>query len=461
MSNHNNHIDNWLQESAALGNISVAPADWMAMQQLLQQKRKRRFGFFWWYVAGILILLGLLAYYFINKHNNVTVPQNISATKSVSQSAYSPDVVINSDTQNISESNINNTDLISTTSKKTKTEILQHVVKNNTTVVKVRKSDTLKTRTTRKTIITNITDAENVKTKSVESFIKDDSKFVLKPTVAPATSAKNIINKLDALKQATPKYSPNIVYMHNRYIDSLANKKDSNLAIVTDTTKKSKPSAIATVTTPQKNKKTSLKSFTQINVGYGVMNTATSLNTGLLQLQYSLNIIKNVFIDITATAMPYSNSNIEKHKNIYRIVPPVPGTAFTEVDIKETSYNIANGFIAEPGIGLHYNYKKFELGAACHYGMVMNSANTTTFIYDTFNFFNPLPASIRLNTAYDENNFVGKKYNTVSLHSSYMITKKWLAQLGYAYTYWYNTVDGVADDNRKRSSFYITVGYRF
>jgi cytoskeletal protein RodZ len=77
MISNNNHIDNWLQQSAAMGNPPFENADWIAMKELLEKKRKKRLLILWLF-AGML-LLGLLFFLLWMNHNGDTHTQNTIA----------------------------------------------------------------------------------------------------------------------------------------------------------------------------------------------------------------------------------------------------------------------------------------------------------------------------------------------------------------------------------------------
>ena len=53
------HMDDWLQHSAAQGNLPVQENDWQLMKEMLHPRRKRRFLFWWWIVPFLLTGAGI------------------------------------------------------------------------------------------------------------------------------------------------------------------------------------------------------------------------------------------------------------------------------------------------------------------------------------------------------------------------------------------------------------------
>lgn len=474
MAENKNHIDNWLIQSAALGEIPFVNADWIEMKKLLESKKKRRFLWIWFVVA--LLLAGLTGYLLLTKNqttsivnysnNHLKVVTVDSITNAKKQVKLQQDSVL----------------LIEEKTKKEHKDIVSEIVSNNLDLDNKEKSNIkFKTDLTAKheKDIKNITEQQrqqNTNTTNTQIDVAiakanmgaDDDLSKPQNIKQQQISVNNTLGVIDNLQhnKTIPKYQNEIKYLHNRYIDSLARKKTTK-----DTTASSavailpKPASnIIAAKNQTKKNNSKAKNYFQVNAGYGLMNVGnTNNNTSSLQLQYGLAVNKFLHITTSCKGLLFNDATQQVHKNIYRINRQ-SGTTFTEVDLVETRYIPAKGFAVEPGLGINLSLsKKIELSITGSFGSIINAVNTVTFAQDTFNFYNgALPAEIQLGGGtYNPNNFIGKQYINASAAFSYKLNKKWIVTANISQQLWYNTVEGVLDSRKKSIGYYFTLGYRF
>lgn len=461
MMNNGNHIDNWLQQSAAMGNTPFENADWLAMKELLEKKRKRRLLIIWW-VAGILLLGIILAgmkFYF--NPNTKAVQQKQTANISKPKELYDTIKVINQPKQEIIiEKNIDTIQPAKGADINSQSNNHQYAIING--------------RHSNKRIVRSATPEKNIAIDTAENIAKNNSqKNDMPPVQQKINALQHTQRNIAAIKNTgTPgfnqpvidnnsrTYTPVIKYMHSRYMDSVSTKRvtDDSIAI-NDTAKKI--SQEKEVATTKKESKPFPKNYIDVHIGFAQMNIATPLQTGFLQLQYHHAVVKNLYVGVGAKGFLYHNDALQKHSSIYKI-SPVAGTTLTAVNYRETGYAINKGYAVEPGIDLHYKINKLSIGIAASYGFVINPANTTASYIDSFKFYSPLPAGVKLGGGnYQNNNFIGKSYSNFLVQCSYEVYKKWSLCASYAYLINYNRIEGVVDDNKKRNSFYFSIGYRF
>lgn len=474
MAENKNHIDNWLIQSAALGEIPFDNADWIEMKKLLESKKKRRFLWIWFVVA--LLLAGLTGYLLLTKNQTTSIVNYSNNHLKV----VTVDSITNAKTQAKQQQ-----DSVLLTGEKNKKEhgdIVIEVVSKNLDLDRKEKSN-IKSNTDlttkHKKDISNTTKQQVLKNKNTTNtqidvaiaranMVADNDLPQTKNITPKQGSFNNALSVIDNLQKdkSTPKYQNEIKYMHNRYIDSLARMKTTK-----DTTANSnvvilpKPASIITAAKNQTKKNNSkAKNYFEINAGYGLMNVGnTNNNTPALQLQYGLEVNKFLHITTSCKGLLFNDATQQVHKNIYRINRQ-SGTTFTEVDLVETRYIPAKGFAVEPGLGINLSLsKKIELSITGSFGSVINAVNTVTFAQDTFNFYNgALPAEIQLGGGtYNPNNFIGKQYINTSAAFSYKLNKKWIVTANVSQQLWHNTVEGVLDSRKKSIGYYFTLGYRF
>ena len=456
---NNNNIDNWLKHSAARGAAPFENADWIAMKQLLEKKRKRRLLTIW-LMAGITTLVIILLLIKTNSTPRKTFKGNTNnnLTKNISGSKIEVGENAVTNIQNtiapIDSANGLGTDNTKTLKKSLSSTLVTH---------QANRKNTSKTNSiaTSKAGLTSIGSSSK---KNKEDNVSASNQQTIKTSQRQKNNENNDASKMPDLLFAgnsAKKEMSTIIYMHNRYIGSFANTTTTTDSIVIkDTTQKS---AKKTDTSQPSNSKKAnkFKNYLELGVGYGVMNIGSELQTALIKINYSLTITKNLYVDMGVKGFLFNNNQTQLHKNIYRIAP-ILGTTNTEVDFKETSYNITKGLGVEPSIGLHYQLKRIDIGGAINYGTILNKPNRVKSFTDSFNFYNPLPLDIKLGGGnYDNDNFMGKRYTTLSFNCTYTLNRKWKLQTSYAYLIWYNKVEGVLDETKKGNSLYFTLGYKF
>lgn len=463
MAENKNHIDNWLIQSAALGEIPFDNADWIEMKKLLENKKKRRF--LWIWIAIGLLFTGLAGYLLLTKTQTISIVNNSNNHLKV----VTDDSITDAKTQAKQQQ-----DSVLLTGEKNKKEhgdIVSKVVSKNLDLDRKEKNN-IKSNTDlttkHKKEISNTTNTQIDVAIARANMVADDDLPQTKnitPQQGSFNNALSVIGNLQKDKSA-PKYQNEIKYLHNLYIDSLARKKTTK-----DTTASSavaispKPASIITAAKNQTKKNNSkAKNYFQINAGYGLMNVGNTNNTSpSLQLQYGLAVNKFLHITTSCKGLLFNDATQQVHKNIYRINRQ-SGTTFTEVDLVETRYIPAKGFAVEPGLGINLSLsKKIEINIAGSFGSIINAVNTVTFAQDTFNFYNgALPAEIQLGGGtYNPNNFIGKQYINTSAAFSYKLNKKWIVTANVSQQLWHNTVEGVLDSRKKNIGYYFTLGYRF
>ncbi len=477
MINNSNHIDNWLQQSAAMGNTPFDNADWMAMQQLLEKKRKRKLLIIW-FVVGIAIL-GITLFFLLNMHivtqqtaikneNNTTVETEHQNKINIQHTDIKRNSVLNNDSITISKKNV---DINKNDKKNALTEPVLNKLNDKKSVVKnddaTNSNKSVNPKAVNKKIIGIATDKLNNTYNN--TIIKDFA--IPKKQAAANNNVFDVLNKIENGNNniVSKGYLPEIKYMHNRYIDSLKSTiilKDSTAIVNALKQQTSKKDSTQNTNKNNTKKATKQKKYLEVGAGFASLNIGNEMQTGLIKLNYSISILKNLYIDIGSKTFLFNAAQTQTHNNIYDI-QQTAGTIDKIIFFKQTTYKINSGLGIEPSIGLHYQVNKIDIGAAFNYGMILNKNNNTQVYTDTMLPTFLLPPTIPANNVkisggdYNSKNFIGKSYSTISVSCAYALSNKWKLQASYGNLFWYNKVEGVLDESKKKSSFYFTVGYRF
>ncbi|MFY7965282.1 MAG: hypothetical protein ACOVO1_10325 [Chitinophagaceae bacterium] len=467
MINNSNHIDNWLQQSAAMGDAPFVNADWLAMQKMLEEKRKRKLMFFWFVILGLAIL-GLFVFFAINNHyktsknhvkdlnNNVANSVAINKNNLENKGHHTVPKII--DSSNKKEITNNIAIPIKVNEAKGFTTPQSNFANNDFAVTPKNISAKIKFIPLKSDELIYQQNSINNNNINSESFNRNNATNKAKKTQQKTTSSDvdNLLNKVNSISRNV--YTPEIKYMHNRYIDSLKMfviEYDSAAAI-----NSLKQTAKTDSIVKDVNKKTiKQSSYIELSAGVALLNIANEMQTGLVKLNYAIPIAKKVYIDISSKAFLFNIDQSQTHKNIISI-SQTAGTILTRVDSRETIFLINKGVGIEPSFGLHYQLNKVSVGGAINYGFVINKPNITISTADTSTFYFGIPANIKVNNSYSDKDFVGKSFATISLNCAYSFTKKWNIQAIYAYLLKYNRVEGMLDNDRRRNSFYFAIGYR-
>lgn len=466
MSSEQFHMDEWLQRSAAQGDIPVHEQDWQQMKDLLQPRKKRRF-FFWWFI--LLIFLGAGGWLMLRQANKTKQPVITASQKenhiSNSSSVNNTNSPVNTDRTNITkedtvEDHHNETVAVKERLSNNDIPIVDRGNSNSTSLIT---QNPVKGKTGSGVLV-----AENKKEHSLQTAV-DGNRFksgrnkkaglnkkgnhsieVLPGDTGEQDSvndkqlslnpARDIASLLFTEKAAMTRPFPDTVQSSNK----LTFIKDPSSSI------------------NKKNKKTGStdKGYWFTELGFVKGNMPVSGQSFGLYAGRSFSLGKHFSFNAGAGISLLNGGEPQSHKQVTAITR-IPGTTFYFVDTRETKYKTGNGKLISTNAAFTYKNKNWEISTGAGYGSLLSSKNTNSSFYDTATSYPSQPQGMTVSSAYDPSQFNGKQFISLNFELKYRVFKKYYTGIGLGKEMWRQTFEGIADENKKRFSFRLFTGIRF
>jgi|GEM_PF-5576485 len=478
MNSGRNDMEQWLQQSAEMGSAHFEEGDWEHMKQLLQPEKKRRFLVFWW-LLGLLVGVGVIC--FLLMENGKGHPkrmaqereeskQGIKQKESDNQSLDFQEGLVNKQARSI---------------KKQREEI--EVVDSLAYPVKEQErysNDGIDSAAIRHSTIRTTRDKKSV----VQSRIKQEQQQTLKGNGQFTAKKKKRIafKKITGNRQISKVITPTSSYNKGMemFIDSIerSNSNKSSIAEqykpfelgqlakinfnlpsffterkMDSTAKVNYPNDSSTAKKQEQKKKQ--KSEWLLGAGYYVGKVPVKSNGISIKLMYSFPI-KHFSINPSLAIHQFHPTEQQQHDAITKVTPN-PGTTFTLVNTKQTIFKPANGITVSPALSIGYKVKKWNISIGASKSFLFNGNNKTIKTRDTFSFYAaPLPASVKVTPPYDASSFNGKQSVTADIGLRYSIRKRWHIGINYMQQFWYNKLEGIVDEKKKRTALAFYLGIR-
>jgi hypothetical protein len=442
MNSGKNDMDQWLQQSAEMGNAAFREVDWQHMQQLLQPKKKRRFIVFWWLLA-LLIGAGVTAYLFLandQKANQAkkefTVESNdklVEQRKNVNDNDSSAKIS-NRDKQQGDYGSSGKPISLTRENPMHSTNEKQGLEDRKIKLLNIQKQQ--KQITFRKPSIENKTQQRN--TKAAIDVLTVQASFIPKHTSENAST--NETEKHQQFKQGEfAKLELNLSIDAIKIVDSIS-KKD-----------------LPKDTPINKKKKQSNKNEWSFAAGYYTGNIPLDSKGINAKLEYSIKL-GSCYVQPSLGASTFNTKEEQVHKQT--IVKPPTGTTSTEVDTRTVYFTPVNGFTLHPSLAIGWQTKRIKLFTGVQQNIVLNGSNNTSRVQQDSAFYPVLPPGIVTTKAYDASLFNGSKSMSLKFGIKYNVGKRLFATIEYSSLLDYNTVEGIVDEKKKRTAISLLVGIR-
>lgn len=438
MSINQQHIQDWMQQSAELGFIPVDEWHWQQMKDLLQKKKKRRILFWWWFLGGMIGLgLGVLGVRSLNKINKV------SEEKVVVERVYKEGLV---DKKIESSSNKSNKEKENTVAK-TDTVKTFAIAKIDIEKLKI---DIEKKNATIKKQQTKIVKQAQVKKEDADladaKTITIDYKRIVPTTPIAIDKDSFEISKTTTISTEN-KVEAKVISVKG---DSSIDNKDSNSIVKqVDTTKSS---SIKPSTPKQKN-----KLFYSVGLATRLGNAPIPFSLISLHPAIHIPISKNITINGSAGLGYGFKYEAQRFKNLVSF-SPIQGTILYRVDSLTINFKPQNNFLFTPKISLGFVGKKLNT----EFGVGFQKAlSTNTQILSTkgdTNFIQLPPTQPRPTAIpFTNNAYSGSQAWFVETTIGYMLHKNWEINVGLQYLLQTNNVPNlpVSSNNKLNLNFGI------
>ena len=454
----NQHIDEWLQQSAASGISPFDEAHWQQMKALLQPKKKRRFFWCWWvglFVVGCAV--------FVLKVNKVDKVDKVDEVNTVNGVNTGGEV-----------DKVNGVDKVSTVYKVNKANADEKVggVNKVNTVDKVNSINT-------KTDSSNSLAARH---KKYSSKNKIKTKIVVGETDeldGNALAKKKRLVKHKAHQQTSIQNAA-VDSVNNETVIGFIDRKDGDIAkkseFVNDTRLIKKENANvdtskkiivpkindSTHSAPNnKSKKVKLKSYWVADIAASAGKIPFDSKSFSLTAGRAFVFGKNFSLQLMA-ASGYVFTNEKQVFTQLSNITRQPGTVFYVANQKTVMFEPGNSYSINGGLAFSHHYKKWELGLGTNAAMLFKNKSNILKTVDTFTFFQTQPTNVNVGSAeFNGSEFNGKKYLLGNVSIQYDFSKKWYLGFRYQQQLWRSTVEGIADDKIKRIAAEFFLGIKF
>ncbi len=514
MNSGKNNMDQWLQQSAEMGNAPFREADWQHMKHLLQPERKRRFIAFWWWL-GLLLGIGILCIW-VTSHNkghrnsrlqstqeknNVHLPEAQSTITGHKQQVNKPlDSLTQATTEENKQANKREYDTIGQAfmlqekGRQYKTPITASngQLNKETPNEMGRASSTKKEKQYRKLTTTNITKTHPVTEPATDSMSvlskrKQSGSFTAKSNTQWSRRAKKQLahpSYTDSTQIAETSFKTSKANTDMLMMDAIARNQGTKAGMAQEqdkllgqgqiisiglniqTSDKEKVmDNVSSVTNPKDSsitkKQQHNKKYTAqwlLAAGYYTGNIPVQTNGPIIRLTYSFPI-KQFSINPSFSLASFHTTKQQTYTGITQI-RRFPGTTFVQVLTKQVNYVPGNGAILLPGLSIGMNTGKLHWDAGAKAGLVLNSdSRTSSEKIDSLTYTVP-PSGLLVNQPYNPSSFNGSRFLALDLGLRYSINKKWHVGISYAQQLSYNKVEAVIDEKKKRAAFAFFLGLR-
>ena len=479
MSNKNQHIENWLKQSASEAPNAINEAHWQSMKVLLEQKTKRRFGFWWWCL--LIIIVGSITCALLLK-NNAQKIKSKSINNKITTVLVDVKQEANNDSSKIKITKSHKSD--STSIKKysnypnEKSAASNHKKPSNSLKYDDDKKTLSNTQKTidvnNKNVISNNVlthpkidftpkelmqkqknqkinlDQKNIKYINLHSAgvtIPKQNNFQLESIDSSEIYELNDVKKHFNYNNETTVCIEREIFLPLNIYGNRAFKLNDSLISSSLKNKLKKPIS-------SNNK----KSFWQISFGIGNGSVPIEAYHYNFNVNYNKQVVSNFYIQTGLDISKLNSTEIQNHFQINKI-SPILGTTRFLVDTRNTNITIHNAWSLQPTIGLNYKTKKIQLGIAYGFGKLLNISKTLKY-RDSFYIKND-SSFLPLNNAFDENNITGSNFSSLQFSLQYKFLKNKTIGFQYQYLLSRNTQQGILVDEKQRSILLLKLGIIF
>ena len=479
MSNKNQHIENWLKQSASEAPSAINEAHWQSMKALLEQKTKRRFAFWWWCLLAIIT--GTITYVLLPKNTSKKIINNSITNKAII-SLVDVKQEANNDSSNIKitksyksnsnsikkYSNDSNEKTLASKLKKSSNDLINNDDKNTLSNTQktidvsdknVKSNDKL---THSKIAIIHKELLYKPKNKSIKLHQKDNKSSNQNEIIQPNPKQKNLqlastdsseIYKLNDVKKHFNYINETTVSSERKAFLPLNNYENIEFKINDSSINSSLKDKLKKLISSNNN-----KSFWQLSFGLGNGSVPIEAYHYNFNVNYNKQVLSNIYVQAGLEMSKLNSIETQNHFQVKKI-SRILGTTSQLVETRSTTINITNAWSLQPTIGLNYKTKKIQLGIAYGFGKLLNISKTLKY-RDTFYIKND-SSFLPLNNAFDENNITGSNFSSLQFSLQYKFLKNKTIGFQYQHLLSRNNQQGIFVDEKQRSIWLLKLGIIF